>query len=269
MRGYFKKIICITIIIGCYIFFIGCSGNKNTVNKEVITSAYIEDAMKNIEVGDVTIPISFIKVNNDSNLYPENKIKLDQKNITNIFYMKQYDDYKFLVCLDKYDTLNIAYEYKGTITSLSQIEDWSDVVDSNLFTSKNSTINKIEAFNSICGHKGVRVDGILGATSKFVFYISMDGLEPSILLSTVVSSDLNEYDINNDGYNELISQLDNYMYIYDENTLYYATIEKVDSIKQIYFNDKSHLFEVIKSNGKVKYYTYDSNLKSLVLDYNK
>lgn len=247
-----KRIFMLSIIAA--IFLVGCSKKGKTVlNENTVSNS--DNKVNKIE-------IALEEYKEKDNLYPENIIKIDKKDIDKIYWSKNFGSYEIAVGLDKNDTMNIIYIKDRVYTSVCQESNWTDGYE---YAFENDDVDHIiTRFENVLGESGVKITVPVGAAAVDIFYLTIDQEEPSLLLSASVSSGFTEFDIDEDGTKELLS-FDEYMYIKINDTIYKATYVYDENLIQIVnFNAKLEDFIVYFSDKTNKEYMYDSKQRCLV-----
>lgn len=250
-----KKIFIISII--TTMFLVGCSWKaKNNLAEDTVSKS------NNTSNKNNKIEIEFEEYAGKDNVYPENIITINKKDIETIYWQKDFDSYKIAVALDKNDTMNILYIKDKEYTSICQKTNWTGGYE---YVYENDDVDDvITEFENILGKSGIKIRILVGAGAVDVFYIAMNQERPSLLLSASISGDFNEFDIDGDGTKELLS-FDEYMYIKNNDTIYKASYNyDKNQIVRVIFDDKLEDFVAYFSNKSYKEYTYDSKQRCLI-----
>lgn len=248
MKRIFMLIIIATMIL------VGCSW-KGKASLDEDTTSESNNTNNKIE-------IAFEEYEEKDNVYPENIIKINKKDIEKIYWKKDFDSYEIAIALDKNDTMNIIYVKDSVYTSVCQVSNWTDGYE---YVYENDDVNSvITEFKNVLGKSGVKIRVIRGAAAADIFYIVTEQEEPRLLLSAGISGVFSEYDIDGDGTKELFC-FDEYMYIRIDDTLYKASYDYDENqIQQVFFDEELEAFVVYFSNETSKEYIYDSKQRCLV-----
>ncbi len=206
------------------------------------------------------INLIFNEHKSKDNVVPEKLIEISKNNIAKIYYKQEYKNYEFIVCLDHNDTLNIVYSKDKKYYSMCQILDWTN---GDYYVYEHEKGNGITTYKDILGYSGIKIELQNGAASRYIFYIIIDDT-PTLLLSSSLSGEFSEFDIDRDGQKELLA-FDGYMYIKIDNKLFIATyVYDKTKIKQVFFKDELRKYIVYFDDGTSKEYKYDIKQKCLI-----